>query len=99
MPKVKTTKEKVEKKESKKTGDYHITITVNGNTVEADTNDILSALTEYPVTDFIKTDLLIKAEKGGKTSEKWFGVFKARQTLNNATALSILASNLTKELG
>lgn len=75
-----------------------VEITVNEQTQSFSGDSILECLQQFVAPDFIKTDVLLKADVSGSKSEANLGVFKARRTFGNNTAMILLASLLEKRL-
>ena|SRR3990167_615096 len=101
---------KVEKKVAKKTKaaplgaakpkkGYSLEMDVNDTTYKTFAKDIHSALKDIEIPVFFKTDVILRIGNGQRTIEKYYKTFTARHVFANKTAIEILASNLTKEIG
>lgn len=75
-----------------------LTVSVNGTEQTFEHDTLLGCVQQFVKPDFVKTDILLKANVEGMKSEAVLGVFKARRTFGNGTSMVLLASDLTKRL-
>lgn len=98
MPKTKqVTKLGAEKKAKKPV--YTVEISVNNEVYKVSGDTILEALMKYEAPAIVKTDTLVAVTKGNVTKDKELGVFDARRTFANPTAIELLATNLVRQIG
>lgn len=90
---------KVDKEPAKAAPKFSVSVTLNEQTFTTKAASIFEALTEFELPPFVKTEAVIAVKAGKQASEMVLGVFGARRTFRNQTALKILASNLEKRLG
>lgn len=85
--------ESIEKKQ------YCLSILVNDNRVELNTDNLLEALIAYPVPAIIKTEMLVTVTKGTKIRDITLKTFESRRIFGNRNALEIFADKLVNLIG
>jgi len=78
---------------------YKVSIGVNENLVEKETDNILDALLDYPVPAVIKTEMLVTVTKGTKVRDIALKTFDSRRIFGNKNALEIFADKLLNLIG
>ena len=85
----------VETNKEEKKYKYILRISVNDTVVSTETNDILSALKDFPVPEFIKTETIVTIVSDRKVRDVSLKTFEARRIFNNETALLLFADKLS----
>lgn len=86
-------------KKEKATPKYVVELEMNGVKTKLAGDTVLEALTLFEKPPLVKSDLVISVSNGLRSRQHLIPIMKARRTFNNRTALSLLASNLSKLLG
>lgn len=101
MPRQKKTDKKivaeVVKKPETKTGEYSVSIKLNGTVLKSDTNDILSTIASIKPLKIV-TRVCLEVSKGGKTITRFLHTGQARKFFYNKLFAEAFTRGIIKTL-